>query len=92
MNPPPDHPFVRLTLTPPGPITSQVTVEIRGAVHNPTRSALSLEMRLELPDDATGARASVTVPAGQARRLTARINSPKPGKSRSTTSAMASGV
>lgn len=72
MNPPPDHPFVRLTLTPPGPITSQVTVEIRGAVHNPTRSALSLEMRLELPDDATGARASVTVPAGQARRLTAR--------------------
>jgi len=63
---------LRLTLTPPGPVTDRVTVEVRGAVHNTTDQALPLTMALVLPDGSTTEPLAVTVPAGGVRGLSAR--------------------
>jgi len=65
-------PILRLTLTPPGPVTDRVIVEARGAVHNTTGADLPLTITLVLPDGSTGARATVIVPAGKAHCLTTR--------------------
>jgi len=65
-------PNLRLTLTPPGPVTDQVTVEVRGAIHNTTGEDLALTITLVLPDGSTGAQATVTVPVGGVHGLTAR--------------------
>lgn len=64
---------VRLTVTPPGPVTDRVTVEVRGAVHNPGATALRTTLRLELPDGSVET-AEVTVPAGGVHCLRARWN------------------